>query len=55
MAQILSLRYERFVFALEEASRDMLPELKNKALKVRVLPDFFGYYASIVKPLVSIG
>lgn len=29
----LKQRYERFVFALEEASRDMLPELKNKALK----------------------
>lgn len=28
------LRYERFVFALEEASRDMLPILKDKALKV---------------------
>lgn len=30
----LCLRYERFVVALEEASRDMLPALKNKALKV---------------------
>ncbi|KAL6137378.1 hypothetical protein ACLB2K_062670 [Fragaria x ananassa] len=29
----LKQRYERFVIALEEASRDMLPELKNKALK----------------------
>jgi hypothetical protein len=28
------LRYERFVVALEEASRDMLPALKNKSLKV---------------------
>jgi len=27
-------RYERFVIGLEEASRDMLPALKNKALKV---------------------
>ncbi|WCJ32982.1 CCAAT-binding factor [Euphorbia peplus] len=26
--------YERFVFALEEASRDMLPVLKDKALKL---------------------
>lgn len=33
----LCLRYERFVVALEEASRDMLPALKNKALKVRFL------------------
>ncbi|CAB4302711.1 unnamed protein product [Prunus armeniaca] len=31
--ECLKQRYERFVFALEEASRDMLPELKNKALK----------------------
>lgn len=31
------LRYERFVFALEEASRDMLPILKDKALKVSLL------------------
>ncbi|CAK7356462.1 unnamed protein product [Dovyalis caffra] len=29
----LKQRYERFVFALEEASRDMLPALKDKALK----------------------
>ncbi|XP_065855876.1 protein SLOW WALKER 2 [Euphorbia lathyris] len=29
----LKTRYERFVFALEEASRDMLPILKDKALK----------------------
>ncbi|WCJ33430.1 CCAAT-binding factor [Euphorbia peplus] len=29
----LKKRYERFVFALEEASRDMLPVLKDKALK----------------------
>uniref|UniRef100_A0A2P2LQF1 Uncharacterized protein MANES_09G018800 n=1 Tax=Rhizophora mucronata TaxID=61149 RepID=A0A2P2LQF1_RHIMU len=29
----LKQRYERFVFALEEASRDMLPILKDKALK----------------------
>ena len=28
------LRYERFVVALEEASRDMLPILKDKATKV---------------------
>lgn len=27
-------RYERFVFALEEASRDVLAVLKDKALKV---------------------
>lgn len=27
-------RYERFVFALEEASRDVLAILKDKALKV---------------------
>ncbi|XP_050383837.1 protein SLOW WALKER 2 [Argentina anserina] len=31
--ECLKQRYERFVIALEEASRDMLPELKNKALK----------------------
>ncbi|KAK9150753.1 hypothetical protein Syun_009062 [Stephania yunnanensis] len=30
----LKQRYERFVFALEEASRDMLPILKDKALKM---------------------
>ncbi|KAJ9181067.1 hypothetical protein P3X46_009238 [Hevea brasiliensis] len=30
----LKQRYERFVFALEEASRDMLPVLKDKALKI---------------------
>ncbi|KAK9132331.1 hypothetical protein Scep_011859 [Stephania cephalantha] len=30
----LKQRYERFVFALEEASRDMLPILKDKALKL---------------------
>ncbi|XVF25270.1 hypothetical protein REPUB_Repub13aG0198800 [Reevesia pubescens] len=29
----LKQRYERFVIALEEASRDMLPALKDKALK----------------------
>ena len=27
-------RYERFIVAIEEASRDMLPILKDKALKV---------------------
>ncbi|KAI9119728.1 hypothetical protein K1719_009117 [Acacia pycnantha] len=31
--ECLKERYERFVIALEEASRDMLPVLKNKALK----------------------
>ncbi|XP_027337939.1 CCAAT/enhancer-binding protein zeta [Abrus precatorius] len=31
--ECLKQRYERFVVALEEASRDMLPALKNKALK----------------------
>ncbi|KAL9304238.1 hypothetical protein ACSQ67_021501 [Phaseolus vulgaris] len=31
--ECLKQRYERFVGALEEASRDMLPALKNKALK----------------------
>ncbi|KAI3968145.1 hypothetical protein MKX01_018448 [Papaver californicum] len=31
--ECLKQRYERFVFALEEASRDMLPVLKEKALK----------------------
>ncbi|KAF3451979.1 hypothetical protein FNV43_RR08075 [Rhamnella rubrinervis] len=31
--ECLKQRYERFVFALEEASRDMLPILKHKALK----------------------
>ncbi|KAK9153181.1 hypothetical protein Sjap_000661 [Stephania japonica] len=30
----LKQRYERFVFALEEASRDMLPILKDKSLKM---------------------
>lgn len=35
------LRYERFVVALEEASRDMLPALKNKALKVVFLFIFY--------------
>lgn len=30
-------RYERFVVALEEASKDMLPVLKDKALKVSLL------------------
>uniref|UniRef100_A0A803PCQ3 CCAAT-binding factor domain-containing protein n=1 Tax=Cannabis sativa TaxID=3483 RepID=A0A803PCQ3_CANSA len=32
--ECLKQRYERFVFALEEASRDMLPILKDKALKI---------------------
>lgn len=32
--ECLKQRYERFVFALEEASRDMLPVLKNKAVKI---------------------
>ncbi|KAI3905544.1 hypothetical protein MKX01_036453 [Papaver californicum] len=31
--ECLKQRYEQFVFALEEASRDMLPVLKEKALK----------------------
>ncbi|XP_042482910.1 CCAAT/enhancer-binding protein zeta isoform X2 [Macadamia integrifolia] len=31
--ECLKLRYERFIFALEEASRDMLPVLKDKSLK----------------------
>ncbi|KAK3220621.1 hypothetical protein Dsin_014591 [Dipteronia sinensis] len=31
--ECVKLRYERFVVALEEASRDMLPILKTKALK----------------------
>ncbi|KAL5708356.1 hypothetical protein ACHQM5_019158 [Ranunculus cassubicifolius] len=31
--ECLKKRYERFIFALEEASRDMLPILKDKALK----------------------
>ncbi|XP_062154243.1 protein SLOW WALKER 2 [Alnus glutinosa] len=31
--ECLKQRYENFVFALEEASRDMLPALKHKALK----------------------
>ncbi|GMH17563.1 hypothetical protein Nepgr_019404 [Nepenthes gracilis] len=31
--ECLKLRYERFISALEEASRDMLPILKDKALK----------------------
>ncbi|PON45123.1 Armadillo-type fold containing protein [Parasponia andersonii] len=32
--ECLKERYERFVLALEEASRDMLPVLKHKALKI---------------------
>ncbi|XP_057981919.1 protein SLOW WALKER 2 [Malania oleifera] len=32
--ECLKLRYERFVSALEEASRDVLPILKDKALKI---------------------
>ncbi|PIA53742.1 hypothetical protein AQUCO_00900373v1 [Aquilegia coerulea] len=35
--ECLKQRYERFVFALEEASRDMLPILKDKALKTMYL------------------
>ncbi|KAK6911814.1 CCAAT-binding factor [Dillenia turbinata] len=31
--ECLKQRYERFIYALEEASRDMLPILKDKALK----------------------
>ncbi|XP_045789959.1 CCAAT/enhancer-binding protein zeta-like [Trifolium pratense] len=31
--ECLKQRYERFIVALEEASRDMLPALKNKSLK----------------------
>ncbi|KAK7281199.1 hypothetical protein RIF29_08973 [Crotalaria pallida] len=31
--ECLKQRYERFIVALEEASRDMLPALKNKALR----------------------
>lgn len=34
MILLFNCRYERFVIALEEASRDMLPILKDKALKV---------------------
>lgn len=34
MNLLVHCRYERFVIALEEASRDMLPILKDKALKV---------------------
>lgn len=30
-------RYERYIFALEEASRDVLATLKDKALKVCLL------------------
>lgn len=33
-AYTLYCRYERFIFALEEASRDVLAVLKDKALKV---------------------
>ncbi|KAK9282464.1 hypothetical protein L1049_005382 [Liquidambar formosana] len=32
--ECLKQRYERFIFALEEASRDTLPILKDKALKI---------------------
>ncbi|XP_024024531.1 CCAAT/enhancer-binding protein zeta [Morus notabilis] len=32
--ECLKQRYERYIFALEEASRDMLPVLKNKAVKI---------------------
>lgn len=42
------LRYERFIVALEEASRDMLPALKNKSLKVS-----FPYTIYFVLFLVS--
>lgn len=34
MILLVNCRYERFVIALEEASRDLLPILKDKALKV---------------------
>ncbi|KAK9290836.1 hypothetical protein L1049_009014 [Liquidambar formosana] len=33
LRELFMSRYERFVIALEEASRDVLPELKDKALK----------------------
>ncbi|KAI4387338.1 hypothetical protein MLD38_005178 [Melastoma candidum] len=32
--ECLKQRYERFIFALEEASRDVLPVLKDKSLKI---------------------
>ncbi|GAU39403.1 hypothetical protein TSUD_323510 [Trifolium subterraneum] len=35
--ECLKQRYERFIVALEEASRDMLPALKNKSLKAVVV------------------
>lgn len=31
---VFECRYERYIFALEEASRDVLATLKDKALKV---------------------
>lgn len=34
LSDVKFIRYERFVIALEEASRDDLPALKTKALKV---------------------
>lgn len=37
------IRYDLFVFALEEASRDMLPQLKDKALKVCLLDNSLVY------------
>lgn len=38
----LYYRYERFVIALEEALKDMLPNLKDKAMKV-ILTYFFPF------------
>lgn len=45
-------RYERFVVALEEASKDMLPVLKDKALKVSLnflvyQPFFFFFFQTV--------
>lgn len=37
----LKCRYERFIVALEEATKDTLPFLKEKALKVREQPHVF--------------
>lgn len=34
MKKNVAFRYERFVTALEEAIKDMLPNLKDKAMKV---------------------
>lgn len=44
-----SNRYERFISALEEASRDVLPIVKDKAVKVSIF-----IYFSAVTSLISL-